>query len=482
MLDVASRETVFEDDNNGRTIKLSDVLSILWLQKWCLVGAVLVFFGLGTLYLSYVEPTYNVAARVLVQPRGWPLEERSSTRSEEEFLATQSEIIRSPAVVERAIAKMPTSSPAGSNLVHSVLGRLGARPVAGTHVISLGYRCEDSVEGIDTVEAIVESYQQFLQETNDDSRLDALHLLTRSEEKLRSDLAEREARYREVRKKSPLADETVFQTSLLDNLGQKLTEVKARRIELQNRKGLMHSSGVGLLTTAPDQWPADSPLEQAIVAHSGPFSGANREHVALDLLGDVTLTGLPSIANLSQELQLFDTRHKALSQTYSADHPDVRAVSAQILTCRRKLSELAKQALLALEREVAATEAHENRLVEVYNEELEKAKAPDDFLVWQKQELDGIERLKTIYNSLVAQLNDWRLVDPESEGVWGMTIAVLEPPSTGSGPIWPKKSLLLSLFGMIGLLVGLGVTMLLERDMWSNHFRTSHGAGLSPTR
>jgi uncharacterized protein involved in exopolysaccharide biosynthesis len=168
MLDVAARETVFDEDSNRRSMTFSDLLGVLWRQKWCLTGAVLVSLSLGLVYLSYTEPTYNVAARVLVQPCGWPLDDGSSPRrNEEEFLATQSEIIRSPAVIERAVAATQGADQAclNNSRAQSVLGRLAARPVAGTHVLSLAYRCTDSAKGIATVGAILNSYQQFLQET-----------------------------------------------------------------------------------------------------------------------------------------------------------------------------------------------------------------------------------------------------------------------------------------------------------------------------
>jgi CRISPR/Cas system CSM-associated protein Csm2 small subunit len=272
-----------------------------------------------------------------------------------------------------------------------------------------------------------------------------------------------------VRKQSPQTDETVFQTSLLDNLAQKLTEVKARRVDLQNRVELMQLSTASSFAESWQQKltpTRDAPSE----VDPGASIGLDEQYVVLDLLAGVALTGLPDIAQLSQSLDELESRQMLLAQTYSQDHPDVRVVEAQISTCRDKLSVLAKQAAKALNREIAAAEAHENRLVEVYDNELEKAKAHDDFLVWERQELDGIERLKTIYNSIVAQLNDWRLVDPEEDGVWETKIAVLEPPSTGSGPIWPKASLLLSLYGAIGLLGGLAFAMVLERDVWTNRF------------
>ncbi len=128
---------------------------------------------------------------------------------------------------------------------------------------------------------------------------------------------------------------------------------------------------------------------------------------------------------------------------------------------------LNNHASVALQREIAATQIRENQLVELYNRELEKAKANDDFLLSEQQELDAIDRLKTIHNSMIAQLNDWHLVEPGEDGGLGTKVVVLEEPSIGLGPVWPRKSLLLGLCTAIGLLGGMGMIVASKRDPWN---------------
>ena len=86
----------------------------------------------------------------------------------------------------------------------------------------------------------------------------------------------------------------------------------------------------------------------------------------------------------------------------------------------------------------------------------------EDFNLWVIE----FERLKTIHNSLVSQLRDWRLLEPGVDGVWGTKVSIIEAPTIGSGPVGPKSSILLGLCVALGLLGGIGMIAVMERDMW----------------
>ncbi len=460
---------------------VSDLLEIVWRHKWVVGGCLGVSLLLGALYLYVAEPTYEVAARVLVQPQDWPLRDGTPSRSDKEFLATQSQIINSPAVVQRAVAsmEMPITINPDMDPVLAVLSCLRAKPITGTNVLSLEYQCKNSLEGIRTVEAILESYQHFLQEMNDDSRLESLRLLTRSEEKLRSELEAREESYRELRKNSPLIgqgkDATIFQTTILERLGRTLTEVRSRRIDIQSRMQLLRqTSDVGFGDVGPQQEvttvayntstqpqetePASSTRTASKPVMLPTFDTSNKD-VALNLIADANMIGAPNASTILQELYLAQVGQKKLAQVCGPKHPKMLALKEQISGLKDHLRSLSNQAPATFQNEIEAILAHENQLLELYEQELGKAKVNDDYHVKERQELDGIQRLKSIHNSLVVQLNDWRLADPKEDGAWGLDMEVLEAPTIGTGPIWPKKSVLLILCSAIGLLGGLGVVV-----------------------
>jgi len=479
-------------DRSSMDRSVSDMLDVVWSHKWRVGVSIVISLVLGTLYLISAEPIYRVSARVLVQRQGWPLDNRARARHEAEFLATQAEIISSPSVIEHALAtvKQPFTTDPGMDPMVAMLENLTVSPVTGTNVLRVSYRCKNPIAGINMVQAILGSYQRFLQEMNDGSRMETLSLLTRSEEGLRSELEAREKHYRELRKQSQLVgtgkSATTFQTTLLERLQQTMSEVRDRRIDLQNRIELMTPSSDAdsvahraqyKLTAVDLDAPTDGERVERItpsppvhfVQHTEfrPSFGSSDDNAALDLLANVKLTGTPDPSLIVQILYLAEVRQRELAKICGVQHPEMRAAREQVAAWKDRLRMLNNQAPVVLQREINAAHIRENQLLELYNKELKKAKANDDFLVSEQQELDGIDRLKTIHNSIIAQLNDWQLVEPGEDGGLGTKVVILEAPTIGSGPVWPRKSVLLSLCAAIGLVGGIGMVVATKRDPWS---------------
>ena len=365
----------------------------------------------------------------------------------------------------------------------TVLESLTVDPVTGTNVLSVSYRCLHPTEGIETVNGLLNSYQQFLQQLNDDSRIESLNLLTRSEEKLRSELEDREAAYLDLRKQGPFVgqdrDATSFQKTLLENLAASLTEARELRIDLEQRvEMLAHPTEVALSAQGVTEngiasngsSDTERPVERPTHATRIPVVRQASYLASVDLhatsvaaepqrLTDLELAKSTEYVQHARELMLAEMRERELAQHCGPKHPDLRAARQQVASWKERLESLNARAPLTLQHELSVAQTREKQLFELYQQELEKAKANDDFLVRESLELDGIERLKTIHNSIVAQLNDWHLVEPSEGAGTGVRVVVLESPSIGSGPVWPKKSLLMSLCVATGLLVGLGAVV-----------------------
>lgn len=455
-------------------------MDVLGKHKLCVVGWLVLSLGIGAAYSHHAEPTYKVASRLLVQAEGSPLRDTGASRQDKEFLATQGEIISSPVVVQRAVDSLqrPLTVEPGVDPVLSVLADLTVKPLTGTDVLSVAYHCKESAEGIILVQAILESYQQFLQELDTGSRLETLRMLTRSEQQIRCDLEEREQRYRELRKQSPLIGEgkdVSLQITNLQKLGQTLNEVRNRRIDFQNRMAFLEQASDIRIAADPstqqltavaapskqELW-SKTPEEELI-----PVSYTSGNNIVLDLIADVELTGTPSPAQVFEELYRAEVRQKELAHSCGADHPEMKSAQESVAVWIAQLNGLKAMAPIALQREIDSASRRENQLIELYNAELKKAKGSDDYLVVEKQQLDAIERLKTMHNSMVFQLNDWRLSDPGDDGIWGTRMSIIQAPSIGTGPIWPKLSVVLLLCAAIGLFGAIGTIALLERKTWA---------------
>ena len=114
---------------------------ILWQRRQVLFFFVAVSLAAGVLYLAFAPRSYQVTARLLVESRGEVLTTGREEPRERDFLPTQAEIIRSPAVIQTALNRVDRANLRGLGLSPSsgggVLdwGRMAWRQVAGEAIV-----------------------------------------------------------------------------------------------------------------------------------------------------------------------------------------------------------------------------------------------------------------------------------------------------------------------------------------------------------
>lgn len=466
------------------TVSVFDVIAVISARKIYFALFTIVSAALGILYTIQAEPIYQVTARVLVQPRGLLLEGESALAREKEFLATQSEIIGSPVVVNRALQS------ANSELTHlnlpdptlAVLKELSVKPVSGTNVLRVTYTCNRPQEGIELVRSIVASYQHFCQEMDDDSRLDALHLLTLSEKRVRGELGDHEKAYRELRRDSPLVghgeDGSTLQAKLLLELGQSLAEATARRVELENQLASYSAESAKQFVSnpLPPALPGAHalPVTTQVMAYRPNLdspnghrtTSANRERLSASaswgLVSSFQSLGAPNAKELLEDLSRAKVEMEELSRHCGPDHPLWQSTSEKVAALEDQIREMSDVFPSVLQRELDTAANREKHLQQLYQQETDKAKRNDEFVLQEQQALESLQRLQSIHSSLVVQLNDWRLT--ASESTRGTDVSIIEAPTIGSGPVWPKPAIVVVLSTCVGMFLGLAMIAWLERD------------------
>jgi len=116
--------------------------------------------SLGAAYLAFASPTLEIAAKLLVVPDERLLDQEQRKRESDAFLPTQAEIIRSPAVIQRALETM--ASPANEPATYEVIGRLQVQPLLGTNVMTLRLQDTNEASGLKLLSAIIASYKNYL--------------------------------------------------------------------------------------------------------------------------------------------------------------------------------------------------------------------------------------------------------------------------------------------------------------------------------
>lgn len=457
-----------------------ELATIVWRRKWYFVLCLTFTLGLGAAYFVRADRLYQVSARLLVEKQGLPLG-GAPEQQEKEFLATQAEIIRSPAVVGKAAESIAWPSPMqpDESPTAKLLAALDAHPVMGTHVISVSYRSHNVPHAVDAVEEVIASYRGYLRQSEQDNYLETLRLLTQSEKDLRSDLQSLERHYRDLRKDSPVTGNgkngSDVQLVLVQQLGQKLTETRNRRIELENQLQATRNWELArreaLTATTPahaeqvlTRASVENPLAQ--LAESSPVVSpvSTTERLAtVTLLSEVMLPDGMDITQLQLQLSQAELREKELSERYGHRHAELRAVREQVNILRNRLQETIDAAPEILERQLSAIEANEQRLLELYSSEQAKAKEIDVYLLEEQQARDQIERVHLLHDSILTQLRQSELTSQAvAEGRSGVKVTVLETPVPPSQPLWPSPLVLGVVCTALGLVCASGLVVFSE--------------------
>ena len=481
------RDQSESQDSNPSSIRFGDIFDRARRWKWQLLGCLSLSLAVGVVHLMRADTFYHVTARLLVEQRESPLEQGRRSRKDEEFLATQAEIIRSPAVVRRAVLALQDSQPVAleqeGNPAVSVLESLSVTPVVGTSVLSIGLLAPNERDGVRTVEAIIDSYREYLQESARNSHVEALRIFTQSERELRTDLESAQQEYQSLREASPLMDQgREVQQRLLAELGQALAEARSRRVEFQNRMGtFLETQSLELASRDADQAAATtSPVgfrraqTFALVAtnHHAALAGRAKGEEVLNALTQV-VSFLPKgggqdqfsdLALMVEELFRARVREGELSQRLGPKHNEMKAIRAQIAAWEQRLGGAVDAAPAMLQKQLGVLQRHEEQLETLCTEEFEKVKSVDLHLLKEQQSLDGIQRVQSLHDSIQHQLRAWQMNDQAlANGQSSVNLTVLQSPGLSDDPIRPPSSALLAVFALVGLVGGLGAITVLER-------------------
>ncbi len=465
-------------DDVDRSRVQFDFLGMVRRRKWYLVGALCLSLALGLAYISQVQPSYQVEARILVQHVDSPLDQghRPKEREHRDFLATQAEIISSPAVVKKAVDSLGLTAEGSDveNPVSSILAGMVVRPVLGTNVLSIQFSGTDADQTVATVDAVIAAYREYLRTSERASHIEVLRLLGENEKEMRSELQALEEEYREMRRQSPLLGQgrnaASVQRSLLTHLGRTLTEKKTRRIELENQ---LHTLAGSIRSDLAEADSAEFGPKTRFVSTetSDAVAGADIQAMspaALVAVSQVIWTATDvaahDVATIREQLYKAKAAEKAISQTFGHKHPDVKAAAEQIASWEELLRDTLEAAPAALQHELDAVRRQEERLAAMYEEEYAEAKVVDGFLLQEQQKLDNIHRVQEAHQQSLAQMTEWQLADKAlAEGRPGVKVRVLEAPALAGPQTWPPPALLMAFCAVAGLVMGFGVITILER-------------------
>jgi capsular exopolysaccharide synthesis family protein len=220
----------------------------------------LVALTLAALYLFQLKPEFKGWARLLILHQGGrPLstvvsggKDPFDTMSEYDDTSTHIMVIRSPAILERALG--------ASGLRHRPLEEVEqrlrvTRPDPAVKILEIGYQAATAEDAVKIVDAVVASYKRFLEDNYQKNTADVIALIAKVRDELSEELADLERKYLDFHRTHPVVAMGSGGRSLLarrlDQWDDAANESMLRAVKLQAQLDLarqLERQGAGLTT------------------------------------------------------------------------------------------------------------------------------------------------------------------------------------------------------------------------------------------
>ncbi len=468
----------------GASAPSRNLLQVLWQRK------ALVLFGLavgalaGALVYLQRPPVYQSSAQVHVVKKHADLvpsaESMGATAFYEDYVSTHLVLIRSPRIVGQAVKMLRervqkgelaelASLAGGGDPTEGIRGGLGASrdnsdtTVSSSNIINLSYRGPVAADCPVILEAVIESYQKYLDDKYRSVSKETEQLITKAQQILERDLTGLEDKRNDSRRVGPLVwggkegGGNVHLTRLAA-LDARLAELQLRRADIDDRLRAIESAQK---------------------------RGAVTNHL-LTPLAPRQEKGGPPERSLEEQLAPLVQQEQGLLEDYGENHPKVKAVRRQIAMTRdlymgrgavaeasalpERESRAADPArvkafVAALQDDLAEIQVREEALGRMLKKEEAKAREVIDYENKDHGLTRRIERTEELYHQTLNRLREINIVRDSG----GFDASMIAPP-TPAGKVAPNLTQILFGWLVVGLLSGVALAYL--ADVTDKSFRT----------
>lgn len=439
---------------------------------------------LGALYYFQATAIYKSSAQILVvkkHPETLPITGMDQRISYyEDYLSTHLVLIKSPRIVAEAVKKhhledLPSfrgqGDPSGA-----IAGGLSVsrnyKDSTGTfnNIVDLAYSGPEPEEAPKIINAVIDSYKDYLNKEYRSSSEDTLDLITKAKDVLEKYLTKAQADYQKFKETTPLV--------LKSKGGVNVHRERLSNIEMERKNLLFRRARLeGHL----------SALEEGLKKHISRQEMEEMMYNWSSRPGQDTGRA-DSRDELTKQLVTLSLKKTELLKHVGPGHPDVLAVEDQINTTRElyqgrspilaKVLEMAasddevaferriKKYLASHKNDLTALKVEENTLNEYFDREYTQAKTLSVEEAKEQGILDAIDRYQQLYKSILKQLDATNL----AQGSGGYVADVISPPGPGYKTA-PKLFSIATMSIFLGLLGGFALAYLAEIS--DKSFRTA---------
>jgi polysaccharide biosynthesis transport protein len=450
-----------------------------WMRKGVIAASVLICCALGGFHYSTAIRLYESSAQILVTNTGSEVmrsgDGANTPRNVQSHLPTHVKIVASDKVIGQAIADLPSDyridvrGVSAEKQIGAIRRRLRVSTVKQTSLIGVTYQSVDPEAAVVVVEAIVASYQKFMNETHKDNSRELLGILTREKVDLERALLEKEAELMRLRSESEIVisgDSQINEITLrYHDLATAHSDAQSRTINAKSRlaamrQAIQNGEGIQQYLTQSDQALAHDILMKTMGLETRQEWSVN-EHQR-QLLQDKSL--------LQEKQVIYGPKHPvitqlqdriATTQRWLSDRSYLIAKSARTLRDQELQPRLVEMAV----QQVAQSLEHERALRRQVDEIKPEAISLNNQIA--KIEILGLdmERMRSMYDLLLERMKD---IDLGLDN--GLKTSVVGEPVVAKSPVSPK----LRQIGLLSLFAGLGFgfALVYVLDLLDDRFRS----------
>lgn len=462
------------------TTSPTNLLRVAWQRKSLIILGLVIGFVGGAIFYSQRPRVYQSGTQVLVikkRPDVLNMPTVESTMFTEDYLATHMVLIRSPAVVVKAVKKLQDSEAVtlrtlGSDPLNAIMGGLqvtreigaGSR---GTNILNLAFRGPYSDECRKILEAVVAAYREYLEETYKNVSDEALQQITQANSLLTGNMRKLTKELNDFYKDRSTPYQWKSTTLLNPELAQmqalynKQSELAMRRIELESQRktiemAMKQDQGEAalLMMSQRDRRMLDTPVQRSAgVASEEMFKLGLERARLLERLGP----DHPEVKDVESRI--------ALTEKYLASRSEAEAASVEKLEKNRANKNPVVLLLQSINLDLARIEDESRTISDKLVRETTKAREIYELEAKERIMLENLDSYRKLVNSIADKLNQYQLV----KDLGGYDARPIMEPTIGQ-QVEPRAVPVFMMAAFLGVAAGVGLAYL--ADITDKSFRS----------
>ena len=451
-------------------------------RKNVMFASLLVAGLLGGLYYATATRYYAAGASLLVMQSGNDIMDPTLAHQggvQQGLMPTYESLITSAKVIEGALAKLQPedridlAGVAADKWAKALGNNLSAKTVRNTNIIQIEYLSRDPAAAVAVVNAVVESYLEFMDKTHKGTAGEIIDFLTREKEDLAGKLAAKEDELQAAR---DFAGDLGSgpDDKLMHPLVQRVVSFNEALIETRKERAEMEAS----LAAVEEAVRNGEGLQQHIMTVANMVG----KEILLNGLG-INDHDAANQVSLEKELLDFRSELQAMEEHLGPRHPQVTTLEEKIRSTkeylygyqdrvRQRLAEIQETQLGPLLTEMMRQKLNETWQLELSREnDYKQALADASSLGTQLSQIDSLQhevtRLRDSYDALLGRIAN---IDMKHEGP-DIRADTVSDPSEATTPVSPNPRRVALVVLIVGAAVGLLIVYVL--DALDDRFRST---------